>query len=305
MLVGPRVTRPNERIDVDEVVTSGRATGQLVLVATPLGNLGDISRRALEMLATADVVYCEDTRHSRTLFSANAIAVHGRLRALHEHNEASLCSDVVERVRSGQLVVVISDAGTPGISDPGSRVVAAVADAGLVVSTVPGPSAVIAALSISGLPTERFCMEGFVPRKRGERELLYAQWTREYRTIVFYESPQRLATTLAELAEHFADRRVAVAREITKLHEEVVRGTLRDVASAISARDVLGEIVVVLEGAPPALDVDDDTIRAALVDQLGTGVSVRDASASVADVFGVSHRVVYQLALEVRASDRA
>ena len=281
------------------------SSGQLVLVATPLGNLGDISRRALDLLAKADVIYCEDTRHSSTLFSAHHITVNHRLRALHEHNEAALCEEIVDRVASGQLVVLVSDAGTPGISDPGSRVVAAVSEAGLVVTTAPGPSAVIAALTISGLATERFCMEGFVPRKRGEREALYAQWARETRTIVFYESPQRLAATLAELAEHFGSRRVAVAREITKLHEEVVRGTVRDVAGIIATRDVLGEVVVVLEGAAQAPVVDDETVRAALREQLASGVSVRDAVASVADALGTSHRIAYQLALEVRASQGA
>ncbi|HEY5110117.1 MAG TPA: 16S rRNA (cytidine(1402)-2'-O)-methyltransferase [Acidimicrobiales bacterium] len=282
---------------------SATSNGQLVVVATPLGNLGDISRRALGLLASADVVYCEDTRHSSTLFSAHNIAVNRRLRALHEHNEASLCAEVVERVRDGQVVVLISDAGTPGISDPGSRVIAAVAQAGLVVTTAPGPAAVIAALTISGLPTERFVMDGFVPRKTGERELLYGQWSREARTIVFYESPQRLGTTLAELAAHFPQRRVAVAREITKLHEEVIRGTLQQVATLIASRDVLGEIVVVLEGAPEALAVDDQMVRAALVEQLTGGASVRDAVSYVADSLGVAHRVVYRLALELRAND--
>lgn len=302
--------RPNEgtRVDVvdgDQVADGAGAeespVGQMVLVATPLGNLGDISRRALGLLASADVVYCEDTRRSSTLFSANAIPVRGRLQPLHEHNEASLCDEIVDRVRNGQIVVLISDAGTPGISDPGSRVVAAVAGAGLIVTTAPGPSAVIAALTISGLPSERFCMEGFVPRKRGEREALYAQWAREPRTIVFYESPQRLATTLAELAELFGDRRVAVAREITKLHEEVLRGTLRHVAKVVGERDVLGEVVVVLEGAPPSPAVDDETVRAALREQLAGGASVRDAVASVAGELGTSHRDAYQLALELRA----
>jgi 16S rRNA (cytidine1402-2'-O)-methyltransferase len=274
-----------------------------VLVATPLGNLGDISRRALDLLRDADVVYCEDTRHSRTLFSANDIPVHGRLQALHEHNEASLCAQIVERVQTGQLVVLVSDAGTPAISDPGGRVVAAVAEAGLIVTTAPGPSAVIAALTISGLATERFCMEGFVPRKRGEREVLYAQWAKEQRTIVFYESPQRLATTLGELAEHFAQRRVAVAREITKLHEEVLRGTLSEIAGIVATRDVLGEIVVVLEGAPDAPAIDDETVRVALREQLLSGATLRDAVALVASELGTSHREAYQLALEVRASE--
>ncbi len=281
--------------------SSAASSGQLVVVATPLGNLGDISRRALELLASADVVYCEDTRHSSTLFSAHGIAVNRRLRALHEHNEASLCAEIVERVRDGQVVVLISDAGTPGISDPGSRVVAAVAEAGLVVTTAPGPAAVIAALTISGLATDRFVMDGFVPRKAGERDLLYARWAREERTIVFYESPQRLAGTLDELAARFPERRVAVAREITKLHEEVIRGTLERVASLIAQREVLGEIVVVLEGAPEAPAVGDEMVRAALAEQLAGGASVRDAVSFVADSLGVAHRGVYQLALALRA----
>jgi 16S rRNA (cytidine1402-2'-O)-methyltransferase len=277
--------------------------GQLVIVATPLGNLGDISRRALELLTSADVIYCEDTRRSSTLFSAHAIPVNGRLRAMHEHNEASLCNQVVAQVAGGQTVVVISDAGTPGISDPGARVVAAVAEAGLMVTTAPGPSAVVAALTISGLPTERFAMEGFLPRKTGEREVLYAQWLHEPRTIVFYESPQRLAATLHEMVEAFGSRRLCVAREITKLHEEVLRGTVAEVAALMSARELLGEIVVVLEGNPEVEVVDDELIRAALRDQIDEGTSTRDAVSYVAESLGVAHRVVYQMALELRADD--
>jgi 16S rRNA (cytidine1402-2'-O)-methyltransferase len=255
------------------------------------------------LLTTADVIYCEDTRRSSTLFSAHHIAVNGRLRALHEHNEASLCDQIVAQVASGQTVVVISDAGTPGISDPGARVVAAVADAGLMVTTAPGPSAVIAALTITGLATERFAMEGFMPRKAGEREVLYAQWRHEPRTIVFYESPQRLAATLAEMAGPFAERRICVARELTKLHEEVLRGSVADVAAIVKSRDILGEIVVVLEGSDEVTLVDDDVIRAALRDQVDEGASTRDAVAYVAESLGVSHRSVYQMALELRADD--
>ncbi|MEO9180454.1 MAG: 16S rRNA (cytidine(1402)-2'-O)-methyltransferase [Acidimicrobiales bacterium] len=284
---------------------SATGSGQLVLVATPLGNLGDISRRALELLETADVIYCEDTRRSSTLFSAHHIPVNGRLHALHEHNEASLCAHIVDQVALGQTVVLISDAGTPGISDPGSRVVNAVAEAGLIVTTAPGPAAVIAALTISGLATERFAMEGFLPRKSGERDALYSQWRHEVRTIVFYESPQRLAATLAELSALFADRRVAVAREITKLHEEVVRGTVGEVAEIFSTREVLGEIVVVLDGATEIVELSDDVVRAALRDQVGSGASTRDAVTFVARSLGVSHRTVYQMALELRAEKSA
>lgn len=283
--------------------TSDITVGQLVIVATPLGNLGDISRRALELLSTADVIYCEDTRRSSTLFSAHSIAVNGRLRALHEHNEASLCDQVVAQVAGGQIVVVISDAGTPGISDPGARVVAAVAAAGFVVTTAPGPSAVVAALTISGLPTERFAMEGFMPRKAGEREAWYVQWLHEPRTIVFYESPQRLAATLQEMVGPFGSRRICVAREITKLHEEVLRGTVAEIAELVNARELLGELVVVLEGNLEAEVVDDELIRAALRDQVDEGASTRDAVSFVAESLGVAHRIVYQMALELRADD--
>ncbi len=288
----------------DDKVTAERETkreGQLVIVATPLGNLGDISRRALELLDVADVVYCEDTRHSNKLFSAHGIAVRSRLEALHEHNEASQCEAIIHRVSEGQTVVLISDAGTPGISDPGSRVVAALVDAGLKVTTAPGPSAVIAALSISGLDTERFVMEGFVPRKRGERDVLYEQWKRETRTIVFYESPQRLSSTMSELAELFDSRRVVIARELTKLHEEVLRGNVADVARELASREILGEIVVVLEGASDVAPIDARVLRRALEDELASGSSVRDAVAAVSVLLGAPHREIYELALELRA----
>ena len=278
-----------------------RGVGQLVVVATPLGNLGDLSRRALEYLEHADVVYCEDTRRSSTLFSANAIAVNGRLRALHEHNEASMCDEVIDHIVRAETVVLISDAGTPGISDPGGRVVAAVAEAGLIVTTAPGPSAVVAALSISGLASERFCMEGFVPRKAGERERLYTQWASEPRTIVFYESPQRLATTLRELRARFEHRRVVVARELTKLHEEVLRGTLGEISSIVDGRQMIGEIVVVLEGAIEDVVVDDGTIRDQLSERLDAGDTTRDAVNAVVESLGVAHRLVYAMALELRS----
>ncbi|HVB70735.1 MAG TPA: 16S rRNA (cytidine(1402)-2'-O)-methyltransferase [Acidimicrobiales bacterium] len=279
--------------------------GELVLVATPLGNLGDITRRALEVLERADVVFCEDTRHSRTLFSAYAIATRHRLRALHEHNEASLCEEVVALVAAGQVIALVSDAGTPTISDPGTRVAAAVAAAGLRVTTTPGPSSVVAALSVSGLPSERFVVEGFLARRSGEREASYERWAREPRTIVFFESPQRLAATLGELGARFPERRIAVVRELTKLHEEIVRGTAREVAEAFASRDILGEIVVVLGGTPDA-PADHSAVRTALLDHLARGASVRDASTTVANDLGVAHRDVYRMALALRDErDRA
>jgi 16S rRNA (cytidine1402-2'-O)-methyltransferase len=207
-------------------------------------------------------------------------------------------------VRNGELVVLISDAGTPGISDPGTRTVEAVVAAGLRVSTAPGPSAVVAALSISGLPTDRFVMEGFMPRKAGERAQRYGEWAREVRTIVFYESPQRVAATLSELASVLPERRVAVVRELTKLHEEVIRATVADVAALLADREVLGEIVVVLEGAseaPP--QASDEVIVAALFEQWDDGATTRDAVEYVTEALGASRRDVYRLALEARKDE--
>ena len=275
-------------------------TAALVVVATPLGNLGDITRRAVEELARADMIYCEDTRRTRTLLSALGIAPAGRLVALHEHNEVMVSGRVVADVAAGKTVALVSDAGTPGISDPGARVVAAVAAAGLRVTTTPGPSAVVAALSVSGLPMERFIMDGFVPRKAGERRALYDAWAHEERTIVAYESPQRLGATLDELAQVFPARRVAIVRELTKIHEEVLRGTLADVARALAARDVRGEVVLVLDGASrPALD--GSLVREALAERLGAGASLRDAVAEVVANLGVTHREAYEMALALRA----
>jgi len=271
-----------------------------VLVATPIGNLGDLSTRALDLLRRADAIYCEDTRHSRTLLSANGIPAGGRLRALHEHNEVTESARVVSRVAAGELVLLVSDAGTPGISDPGSRVVAAVAGAGLRVTTAPGPSAVTAALSVSGLSTERFVMEGFLARKAGERSQSYAEWAHEERTIVFFESPQRVSSVMVELAALYPDRRVAVVRELTKFHEEILRGTVEEVARGLVEREIQGEVVVVLEGAPSRERVSDDVVLAALDEQRGEGVSTRDAVDYVSRVLGVPHRDVYALALASR-----
>lgn len=280
-------------------------TGSLVVIATPIGNLGDISPRALDMLASADIVYCEDTRHTRQIFANKGLATGYRLRALHEHNEMSLCDDIVASIRSGQTIGLVSDAGTPGVSDPGSRLIAYVAAEGLPVTTVPGPSAVIAALTLSGLSMDRFAFDGFVPRKAGERRELLASWARESRTIVVYESPQRIAATLADVAAVYPDRPLAVVREITKIHEEVIRGTAADVAKQFAEREVRGEIVLVVSGVASHVDVADDDVRSALEDHLSRGASVRDAAAFVSDDLGVSHRHAYELALALRRGDEA
>jgi len=272
------------------------APGVLVLVATPIGNLGDLSSRAVAELSRADVICCEDTRHSGRLFAHAGIDA-PKLLTVNDHTEASAVADVVDRLRRGQRVAVVSDAGMPGISDPGELLVSAAAEAGFRVEVVPGPSASVAALVGSGLPTGRFVFEGFLPRKGSGRSARLVELAGERRTLVLYEAPHRLARTLTDLSEALGrDRRVALARELTKLHEEMWRGTLAE--AIVHADDVAprGEYVVIVDGAPPPADATDDELLAALADAVAAGRSTRDATALVAGRFGVSKRRVYDLA---------
>lgn len=268
--------------------------GRLVLVATPVGNLGDLSPRAREVLASAALICCEDTRRTGRLLAHAGISG-ARLAICNEHTEAARVPEVLEVLAEGGDVAVVTDAGTPGISDPGERLTAAVLDAGFEVTAVPGPAAFLAALVISGLPTSRFVFEGFLPRAGRAREERLADLATERRTIVLYEAPHRVQRTLADLADAFGpDRRVVVARELTKLYETVVRGTLGDVRIGAPR----GEYVLVIEGAP-ADDAppSDDAVRAALREELAAGRSRRDAAAVVARRLGVPKRVAYDLAV--------
>ncbi|MBC8365182.1 MAG: 16S rRNA (cytidine(1402)-2'-O)-methyltransferase [Actinobacteria bacterium] len=278
-------------------MSASSGAGRLVLVATPIGNLGDLAPRAVEALAAADAVACEDTRHSgRLLRHAGVTDV--RLLRLDAHTEDRAAGDVLRRLAEGQVVAVVTDAGTPGISDPGERLVRRVVEAGYGVSVVPGPSAPVAALVASGLPTERWCMEGFLPRKGAARGGRLSELAVEERTMVLFESPHRLAATLDDMAGSLgADRRACVAREMTKLHEEYVRGTLAELADW-ARQPPKGEVVVVVEGAPPAEGADDDRIRAALAESIARGASTRDAAVEVANLLGVNRRRAYRLALE-------
>jgi 16S rRNA (cytidine1402-2'-O)-methyltransferase len=278
-----------------------KAPGSLVLVATPIGNLGDLSPRARRALAEADVVCCEDTRRTRTLLSACGLpSSPARLVSLHGHNEAARVSKVLGWVRGGKTVALVSDAGTPTVSDPGRRLVAAAAEAGLSVTEVPGPSAVVVALSLSGLGTDRFCVEGFVPRKGAERHRRLEELAREQRTAVLFEAPGRVARLLADLYEVCGDRPVAVCRELTKLHEEVWRGGLGEAAELFAERVVLGEVVLVLGGAPPPAGPDIDAVRDAVRARLADGDSPRAAADAVADQLGVARRRAYAEALAQR-----
>jgi 16S rRNA (cytidine1402-2'-O)-methyltransferase len=278
---------------------SATSSGALVLVATPIGNLGDLSPRAVRELAEAHAIACEDTRRTGRLLQHAGVKARALL-TVNDHTEAAAVREVLRRLDAGERVAVVTDAGTPGISDPGERLVRAAAHAGHDIVVVPGPSAAIAALVASGLPTGRFVFEGFLPRKGSARAARLEALATETRTIVLYEAPHRIARTMADLAAAFGgDRRVAVARELTKLHEEIWRGTLRD-AVAWAESEPPGEFVVVVDGAPEPEAASDDAVRAALVQELGAGSSARDAAATVAAVLGVSRRRVYELATELR-----
>ena len=287
---------------------SGERRGQLVLVATPIGNLGDLSPRAREVLATADLICCEDTRRTRALLSAMGITASGpagdRLLSLHGHNEAARLERVAASVAGGATVAVVSDAGTPGISDPGAWLAARLAERGETVSTVPGPSSVLGALVVSGLAIDRFCVEGFLPRKGLERRRRLAALMADERTSVVLEAPARVAATLSELAALDSHRPVAVVRELTKVHEEVWRGPLGDAATAFASRPLRGEVVMVIGGAPapaPAAEAEvHAAVRAALADDPSAGP--RQVADRVAASLGVPRRRAYEAALRIRAS---
>jgi 16S rRNA (cytidine1402-2'-O)-methyltransferase len=275
--------------------------GTLVLVATPIGNLGDLSQRAIEELGSASLVCCEDTRRTGRLLAHAGIAG-SRLRRVDDHTEAAAIADVLLRLGAGERVALVSDAGTPGVSDPGSRLVVAAIDAGHAVTVVPGPVAAIAALVASGHPTDRFVFEGFLPRKGRERQDRLAAIATERRTVIIYESPRRIEATLKALeAACGGDRRATVAREITKLHEEFARGTLSELVTW-AATPRKGEMVLVVEGAPAPPEATDDMIVDALRAELADGSSRRDATDTVVRILGVGHRRAYGLALGIRGA---
>ncbi len=275
---------------------SGPGRGILAVVATPIGNLDDLSPRAVQTLAEADLVVCEDTRHTRRLLSAAGVSAPSLL-AANDHTEAGQVATVLDRLAQGARVALVSDAGLPGISDPGERTVRAAAAAGFEVVVVPGPSAALAGLVVSGLPTGRFVVEGFLPRRGSGRSERLAALATEERTVVVFEAPHRLARTLADLSAALGgDRPVALCRELTKLHEEVWRGTLAAAAERATQVSPRGEYVVVIAGAAPAPGPDDAELLTALEQARATGTSTKDAVAEVAAAYGAPKRRVYQLA---------
>lgn len=271
----------------------------LYVVSTPIGNLGDITLRALAVLAKADVVLCEDTRHSRTLLAHFAIST--RTRPYHEHNASQERPRVLAQLAEGKRIALISDAGTPLISDPGWKLVREALDAGQRVEALPGASAVLTALAIGGLPTDAFLFAGFLPPKSAARRTRIAELAAAPGTLVFFEAPSRVAETFQDLAAVLGPRPAVLARELTKLHEEVARGTLGELATAFEDKTVKGEIVI-LVGPPQRGNVSDEAIAGRLAAALAD-MSLRDAAKAVADELGVPKTRVYDLGLQLRKQE--
>jgi 16S rRNA (cytidine1402-2'-O)-methyltransferase len=278
-------------------------SGTLYVVGTPIGNLEDLSLRAARVLREADLIAAEDTRAAKTLLShADALGpvnATRRIVSLFEGNEAERSQELVAALQAGQRVAIISEAGMPGVSDPGARAVAAAVTSGARVEVVPGPSASLAALVGSGLPSDRFTFLGFPPREQGARQALFGTLRNETATLIFYEAPDRVGATLDDLARAFgADRRASLGRELTKLHEEHVRGTLGELAAKYATVSPRGECTLVVEGgsgATPSVDVEAELLRL-----LAEGLGPRDAAARLVVVTGKPRRQLYQLALSLQ-----
>ena len=274
----------------------------LVLAATPIGDARDASPRLLEELTTADVVAAEDTRRLRRLTERLGVSIGGEVVSYHEHNEASRTPDLVQRISAGARLLLVTDAGMPSVSDPGYRLVVACVESGLPVTCVPGPSAVLMSLAVSGLPVDRFCFEGFLPRKQGERERTLATLADEPRTMVFFEAPHRLAATLTSMATVLGeDRPAAVCRELTKTYEEVRRGPLSELAGW-AAEGVKGEITVVVAGRPAtsAQDLDPADLMPEILTRTGNGERLKDVTREVSTRTGLSAKVLYDAAVAAR-----
>jgi 16S rRNA (cytidine1402-2'-O)-methyltransferase len=272
-------------------------SGQLFLAATPIGNIGDASMRLREVLSSAQVIAAEDSRRAHRLISDLGITTSAQIWSFYDAVEEAKSSELISRVQLGETVVMISDAGMPSVSDPGYRLMQEAIAQGVKVSVIPGPSAVLAALAISGLPVDRFSFEGFLPRKSGERKTLCETLLHETRTMVFFEAPHRLVASLLDLQTVFgADRSAVVCRELTKTYEEVVRGTLAELV-AWSDKEILGEITLVVAGADPLPETSPGEWVTLVATRVEIGESQRDAIAAVARELGVPKRDVYDAVL--------
>jgi 16S rRNA (cytidine1402-2'-O)-methyltransferase len=276
----------------------------LILVATPIGNLGDLSPRAIEQLRSAGLVCCEDTR--RTGMLLHNLGIDAKMLRVDEHTEVQSITRVLDVLAQGRDVCLVTDAGSPGISDPGSRLVAAVIEHGYNISAVPGPTALIMALTMSGLPTDRFVFDGFLPRKGSERTTRLREVAQQHRTTVLYEAPHRLLRTLEDLAQACGEERlIAVCRELTKIHEEVWRGTTFEAIGYFTDHEPQGEFVLVIAGAPAPLPATSTDIDRALTGLLVDGCSTRDAATQVSELLGISKKLAYERALQLQSELKA
>ncbi len=270
--------------------------GTLYIVATPIGNLEDITLRAVRVLKEVDIIAAEDTRHTQKLL--NHYGIKTPVTSYFEHNKAAKGDFLAGRLKEGKDVALVSDAGTPGISDPGYNLVKGAIEAGIRVVPIPGPSAAITALSVSGFPTDIFAFEGFLPAKEKARNDRLETLRREERTLIFYESPQRLLSTLKGIRDIIGDRNIAILRELTKIHEEAVRGRVSDILEALKNRAIKGEVVIILEG------FQEKEFKGSIVDELEravkSGLSMKEAIEAVAKGFGISKGEVYKAGLKIK-----
>jgi len=270
--------------------------GILYVVATPIGNLEDITLRALRVLKEVDCIAAEDTRHTQNLLSHYDIRT--PLTSYHEHNERAKARQLVERLEQGQNIALVSDAGMPTIADPGYRIVVAAIGAGIQVTPIPGPSALTAVLSVSGLPTDRFVFEGFLPTKKKERRDRLEALRGEKRTIVCYEAPHRLRESLGDMQEIWGEREVVLAREVSKVHEEFLRGTVGDVIGKLAGREIRGELTVVVKGSAGESSVSEELLRAEIRRLKGEGMRVKEIAEVLAEKHSLAKRAIYRMALE-------
>ncbi len=270
-------------------------TGILYIVATPIGNLEDITLRALRVLREVDVVAAEDTRHTQILLSRHDI--HTPLTSYHEHNEKTKAQELVARLAQGQNIALVSDAGTPAISDPGFRLVVQAIRAGVRIIPIPGASALTAVLSASGLPTDRFVFEGFLPAKKSQRREKLQTLRDETRTLIFYEAPHRLKEALDDIHELMGNREAVLAREVSKIHEEFLRGPISELLRTLGGGDIRGEVTLIINGASGVPGVSEDRLKAEILELKGRGLRVKEIAEVLGEKFGYPKKEIYRLAL--------
>ncbi len=278
------------------------AKGKLLICATPIGNLKDITLRVLKTLKEVDLIAAEDTRHTRKLLSHYGIQ--NKLISYHEHNEVTKTKELLRKLIDGFHVALVSDAGTPGLSDPGYRLIKACIENKIDTEVLPGPSAAISALVISGLPTDSFIFQGFLPRKKRERQKILDELALNRRTLVFYESPHRIEASLESFLEAFGDRKMALARELTKKFEEIIRGTIGEVLTKVKEKRPLGEIVIVIEGIKKAkkeLGLNEKAVREEVINLMNQGFAKKEAIQIISKEFKLPKRIVYEAVKDISA----